>query len=195
MLIKNAFEVAQPADKVWQFFDNIPAVAACLPGTELTDDLGNDKYLGRVAIRMGPVKLQFAGTAQIKERDNAAKRLVLDATGADEKGRGQAAMTGTASVSSAHGGTRVDVELDLQLSGAAAQYGRGMINDVTAILMRDFANNMQSRMTAVARGASPDQAAATASSASGFGIAMRAMRLALGRVLRRFFLPYKPRTS
>jgi uncharacterized protein len=195
MLIKNAFEVAQPADKVWQFFDNIPAVAACLPGTELTDDLGNDKYLGRVAIRMGPVKLQFAGTAQIKERDNAAKRIVLDAAGADEKGRGQAAMTGTASVSAAPGGTRVDVELDLQLSGAAAQYGRGMISDVTAILMRDFANNMQSRMTAVARGASPDQVAATASSASGFGIALRAMRLALGRVLRRFFLPYKPRTS
>ena len=63
MLIKNNFEVAQPVDKVWQFFDNIPQVAACLPGTELTDDLGDNKYLGKVAIRMGPVKLQFAGTA------------------------------------------------------------------------------------------------------------------------------------
>ena len=99
MLIKNTFEVAQPVDKVWRFFDDIPQVAACLPGTELTDDLGDNKYLGRVAIRMGPVRLQFAGTAEIKERDDEAKRIVVDAAGADERGRGQAAMTGTASLS------------------------------------------------------------------------------------------------
>jgi carbon monoxide dehydrogenase subunit G len=194
MLIKNDFEVTQPVDKVWQFFDNIPQVAACLPGTELTEDLGNNKYGGRVAIRMGPVKLQFAGTAQIRERDDAAKRMVVDATGADEKGRGQAAMSGTASLAPARGGTRVDVELDLQLSGAAAQYGRGMISDVTAILMRDFASNLQTRITAIDRGVSPDRVGA-ARSASGFTIALRAMRLALGRVLRRFFLPYQPNPS
>ena len=61
MLIKNDFEVAAPVDKVWQFFGDIPQVAACLPGTELTDDLGGDKYKGRVAVRMGPIRLQFAG--------------------------------------------------------------------------------------------------------------------------------------
>jgi hypothetical protein len=194
MLIKNNFEVAQPIDKVWQFFDNIPQVAACLPGTELTEDLGNNKYGGKVAIRMGPVKLQFAGTAQIRERDDTAKRMVIDAAGADEKGRGQAAMSGTASLAPSRGGTRVDVDLDLQLSGPAAQYGRGMISDVTAILMRDFASNMQSRMTAIGRGVSPDRVG-SARSASGFAIALRAMRLALGRVLRRFFLPYQPNPS
>ena len=75
MLIKNDFEVAESVDKVWRFFDDIPQVAACLPGAELTEDLGDDRYRGKVAIRMGPVKLQFAGTAEIKERDDAAKRL------------------------------------------------------------------------------------------------------------------------
>jgi len=194
MLIKENFEVAQPVEKVWRFFDDIPQVAACLPGTELTDDLGDNKYLGKVAIGMGPVRLQFAGTAEIKERDDQAKRIVVDAAGADEKGRGQAAMSGTASLVPAAGGTRVEVALDLQLSGAAAQYGRGMISDVTAILMRDFASNMQNRMNAVDRGLSPDQVGATRA-ASGFGIALRAMRLALGRVLRRFFLPYQPSPS
>jgi uncharacterized protein len=194
MLIKDGFEVAQPVEKVWQFFDNIPQVAACLPGTELTDNLGDNKYLGKVAIRMGPVRLQFGGTAQIKERDDAAKHLVVDASGSDEKGRGQAALLATANLTPARGGTRVDVGLDLQLSGAAAQYGRGMITDVTAILMRDFATNMQNRITALDKGLSPDQVGA-ASSASGFAIAMRALRLALGRVLRRFFLPYQPSTS
>ena len=75
MLIKNEFEVAEPVEKVWRFFDNIPQVAACLPGAELTEDLGDDKYKGTVAVRMGPVRLQFAGTADITERDEAAKRV------------------------------------------------------------------------------------------------------------------------
>jgi carbon monoxide dehydrogenase subunit G len=191
MLIKSGFEVAQPVDKVWQFFDDIPQVAACLPGAELTDDLGDDKFLGRVAVRMGPVKLQFAGTAQIKERDDSAKRIVVDASGADEKGRGQAAMLVTATLVPTRGGTRVEVTQDLQLSGAAAQYGRGMITDVTAVLMRDFATNMQSRIDAIDRGLSPDQVGA-GGSASGFAIALRALRMALGRVLRRFLMPYQP---
>ena len=194
MLIKSDFEVAQPVDKVWRFFDDIPQVAACLPGTELTEELGDNRYAGKVAIRMGPVKLQFAGTAQIKERDDPAKRIVVDAAGADEKGRGQAAMVGTASLAAMGGGTRVNVDLDLQLSGAAAQYGRGMISDVTEILMRDFASNMQARIVAIDRGVSPDQTTSPRA-ASGFGIALRAMRLALARVLRRFFLPYQPNPS
>ena len=133
MLIKNDFEVAQPIDKVWTFFDDIPAVAACLPGAELTEDLGDDKYRGKVLIRMGPVKLQFAGNVAITERDNAGKRIVVDAAGADEKGRGQAAMLVTAKLLSISGGTKIEVVQDLQLSGAAAQYGRGMVSDVTTV--------------------------------------------------------------
>ncbi len=194
MLIKSDFEVAQPVDKVWRFFDDIPQVAACLPGTELTQDLGDNRYAGTVAIRMGPVKLQFAGTAHITERDDQAKRIVVDATGADEKGRGQAAMQGTASLVPARDGTRVDVALDLQLSGAAAQYGRGMISDVTEILMRDFAGRMQDRIGAIERGVSPDRVSSTRA-AGGLGIALRAMWLALGRVWRRFFLPYQPNAT
>lgn len=98
MLIRNDFEVAEPVEKVWQFFQNIPQVAACLPGAELTEDLGGEKYKGRVAVRMGPVKLQFAGTADITERDEAANRVVVHASGADERGRGQASMVVTATL-------------------------------------------------------------------------------------------------
>jgi uncharacterized protein len=186
MLIKNDFEVAQPVDKVWTFFDDIPAVAACLPGAELTENLGDDRYRGKVAVSMGPVKLQFAGTAEIKERDDAA--------GADEKGRGQAAMLVTAQLAQVAGGTKVSVSQDVQLSGAAAQYGRGMISDVSSVLMRDFASNMQRRITAIESGLSPDQVA-IAKPASGFAIGMRAAWMALSRVFRRFFLPYQPNPS
>jgi carbon monoxide dehydrogenase subunit G len=192
MLIKNDFEVAEPVDKVWQFFDNIPQVAACLPGAELTENLGDERYKGRVSVRMGPVRLQFAGTADIAERDEAAKRVVVNAAGAEEKGRGQASMVVTATLSRAGRGTRVDVTQDLQLSGAAAQYGRGMIADVTSVLMRDFSANMQDRIARVERGESAEQiAAASASPARGFTLGLRAARMALTRVFRRFFVPYQ----
>jgi carbon monoxide dehydrogenase subunit G len=195
MLIKNGFEVAEPVEKVWQFFGNIPQVATCLPGTELTESLGDDRYAGRVAVRMGPVRLQFAGTADITERDEAAHRIVVHATGAEEKGRGQASMVVTATLARSGRGTRVDVSQDLQLAGAAAQYGRGMISDVTAVLMHDFAVNLQDRIERIDRGESAEQiAAAAATPARGVTLGLRAARMALMRVFRRFFLPYQPAT-
>jgi carbon monoxide dehydrogenase subunit G len=195
MLIKNDFEVAQPVEKVWNFFGDIPQVATCLPGAELTEDLGGEKYKGQVAVRMGPVRMLFAGTAEIAERDEAAKRLVLNAAGAEAKGRGQASMVVTATLVRSGRGTKVNVTQDLQLSGAAAQYGRGMISDVTSVLMRDFAATMQDRIERVERGESAEQIAASgASSASGLALGLRAAVMALNRVFRRFFLPYHAAT-
>ncbi len=190
MLIKNQFDVAEPLDKVWEFFGNVPQVAACLPGAELTEDLGDETYGGTVGVRMGPVKLQFAGKAKILERDDAAKKMVIDAAGADQKGRGQAAMTITAQLTSAGSGTKVNLDQDLQLSGAAAQYGRGMIQDVTTVLMGQFATNMQQRIGALERGESLDGVGTA--SASGLALGLQAARMALMRVFRRFFLPYQP---
>ncbi|MBO0813666.1 MAG: SRPBCC family protein [Actinobacteria bacterium] len=191
MLIKNEFQVAAPVDKVWQFFGDIPQVAACLPGTELTDDLGDDKYAGRVAVRMGPVRLRFAGKADIAERDESAKRVVVNASGAEEKGRGQASMVVTATLAPAGRGTKVSVAQDLQLSGAAAQYGRGMISDVSAVLMRDFSVNLADRIDRAERGETVAGPAHAASPASGLTLGMRAALLALRRVFRRFFVPYQ----
>src|SRR6266699_4087252 len=191
MLIKNELEVAEPVEKVWHFFDNIPQVAACLPGAKLTEDIGDDKYKGTVAVRMGPVRLQFAGTADITERDEAARRVVVHASGADEKGRGQASMVVTATLARAGRGTKVGVTQDLQLSGAAAQYGRGMIGDVTAVLMRDFSVNLADRIDRAQRGEAVTGAATAASPASGFTLGMRAAVMALRRVFRRFFVPYQ----
>jgi carbon monoxide dehydrogenase subunit G len=193
MKIRNDFEVAESLDSVWEFFGDIPQVAACLPGAELTEKVGEDSYAGTVLIGLGPVKLDFDGTAEIRERREAEKTIVVDAAGADKKGRGQAALQLDAGLSPTPGGTKVDVALDLQLSGAAAQYGRGMIADVTSVLLDDFATNMQNRLTAIRQGLDPDQVASV-KPASGFAIGLRAMRMALARVFRRFFLPYRPAT-
>lgn len=191
MLIHSTVELDQPVEKVWEFFQDVPQVAACMPGAELTEDLGNDTYRGNVAIRLGPIKVQYAGTAEIRERNEADKRLVVYAAGAEQRGQGNAAMLVTARLLPTGSGTRVEVEEDLQLSGAVAQFGRGMITDVNAVLVRDFSTNLQRRIDARAKGLSPDQVGA-ARSASGFAIAMRAARMALARVWRRFFAPYQP---
>ncbi|GAA1521094.1 SRPBCC family protein [Nocardioides humi] len=190
MLIENEFVVPQQLDRVWSFFNDIPQVAASLPGTELTDDLGNDEYKGRVAISMGPVKLAFNGDAQVTERDDAAKRLVIHGAGADEKGRGNASMDLTARLAAAPKGTKVSMAMDLTLSGAAAQYGRGMVADVTSVLIGQFADNAQRRIEAIDRG--EDVSNMTARPASGLAIGVAAAKLALMRVFRRFFLPYQP---
>ncbi|MGO9077880.1 MAG: SRPBCC family protein [Streptosporangiaceae bacterium] len=192
MLIKNEFEVAEPVEKVWQFFENIPQVATCLPGAALTRDLGGEKYEGTVSIRMGPVRLQFAGTAGITERDEAARRVIVHAAGADARGRGQAAMVVTATLSRSGRGTKVGVAQDLQLSGAAAQYGRGMVADVSAVLMRQFAASMADRIGRLERGESAEQiAAASAAPARGLRVGLQAALMALRRVFRRFFVPYQ----
>jgi hypothetical protein len=194
MRITNGFVVDQSVDRVWEFFGDIPQVAACLPGAELTNQVGPDAFTGTVQIRMGPVKLEFDGEAQVTDRDDDDKTIVVDASGADKKGRGQAALLLNAGLTPAASGTKVDVALDLQLSGAAAQYGRGMVSDVTAVLLGDFATNMSNRLDAISRGLDPDQVQAV-KPASGFVIALRAARMALARVFRRFFLPYRPQLS
>ena len=143
MLITQQVEVSQPIDSVWTFFGDIPQVAACLPGTNLTDQTGDDRFEGDVIIKAGPVKLEFAGSAEIRERDEANRTITVDASGADRKGRGQAELALTAALVPLGGGTRVDVSLDLTISGAAAQYGRGLVADVTAVLLQEFGVNMR----------------------------------------------------
>src|SRR5271154_5160548 len=113
---------------------------------------------------MGPVRLQFAGTADITERDEAAKRVVVHASGADEKGRGQASMVVTATLTRAGRGTKIGVAQDLQLSGAAAQCGGGLTAAAPAVLMRDFSANMADRIERIERGESAEQIAAAAAS-------------------------------
>ncbi|MBT5140870.1 MAG: carbon monoxide dehydrogenase [Actinobacteria bacterium] len=194
MMIKNDFEISEPLDTVWDFFADIPQVAACLPGAEISDKVGDDRYEGTVLIGLGPVKLEFAGSAEILERRDDDKTIVVDGSGADKKGRGQAALQLEAALSPSPEGTRVAVSLDLQLSGAAAQYGRGMTADVTSVLLDDFATNMQNRLAAIGQGLDPNQVASV-KPASGFVIGLRATRMALLRVFRRFFLPYRPPTS
>lgn len=191
MLIESSIEVPQPVDQVWNFCQDIPQVAACLPGADLSEEIGPDHYAGTVAINMGPVSMKFAGEAKVLERDEENHTIVIDAAGRDETGGDQANLDLTVKLLPHGRGTHMNVTQEIHLSGAAAQYGRGMISDVTQVLMGDFGKNMQTRLDAYERGVSVDEIQG-ARSASGFMIGLRAAWMALKRVARRFFLPYEP---
>lgn len=193
MLIKSEFDVSETPDRVWEFFNDIPLVAACLPGADISRQVGEDSYEGTVVIGLGPVKLDFAGEATVRERNEATRTIVVDAAGADVKGRGQAALHLVAALEPSAAGTRVSVDQDLQLSGAAAQYGRGLVQDVTAVLLDEFASNMRGQLEALEKGV--EYVPTAGASASGFAIGFRAVWMALTRVFRRFFLPYRPTTD
>lgn len=194
MLINQTFDVNQPVDQVWSFFDDIPLVAACIPGADLRDQVGEDEYQGDVTISAGPVKLEFAGVVKIASRDDAKKTLVLDAAGADKKGRGSANALLNVALQPLGGTTRVNLSMDLAISGAAAQYGRGLVQDVTGVLINQTAGSMQAKMAAIAEGRDP-MAVGSPQAASGLAIAFTAFAMAAKRVFARFFLPYQPAPS
>jgi uncharacterized protein len=187
MILDNEFTVAAPVDRVWAYFLDVPNLAPCLPGATLVGEDGDGTYRGKVVAALGPVKLNFSGTARIVEADEAAHRMVLKAAGSEDRGRGEAEMTITATMRPADGGTRVSVAQDLSISGAAANYGRGLIADVTSVLLGSFAECVQADITG---GGGGTATAVRAAPASGFAIGLRATVMALKRVFARFFLPY-----
>jgi hypothetical protein len=117
----------------------------------------------------------------VKSRDDAKKVLVLDASGADKKGRGAASALLTASLAPIANGTKVSLSLDLTISGAAAQYGRGLVNDVTAVLVNSAAENMSNRMDAISKGLDPNSVGG-AKSASGLSIGLNAAKRGKSRL-------------
>jgi len=194
MLITQTFDMDQPVDQVWNFFDDIPMVAACIPGADLTEKVSDDEYRGDVTISAGPVKLEFTGVVKIKSRDDVRKVIVLDAAGADKKGRGAANALLNIGLQPLGGQTRVNLSMDLAISGAAAQYGRGLVKDVTGVLVNQTAGSMKMRMTAISEGRDP-MAVDGPKSASGLAIGLTALAMAAKRVFARFFLPYQSAPS
>ncbi len=190
MLLENEFRVAAPVEKVWAYLLDVPKLAPCLPGAELVGDDGDGTYQGKVTAKLGPVTLRFAGTAKIVEADEAARRIVMDASGSEEKGKGTASMTVTSVLVPAGRDTTVTVAQDLQVSGAAAQYGRGMIADVTSVIMTSFAQCLQANIDAEGRGVVAGARPVAAAPVGGFGLGLRAALLGLKRVFRRFFGAY-----
>jgi carbon monoxide dehydrogenase subunit G len=149
MLIENSFDVAADPDRVFAFLRDPHNVASCFPGAELTEELGDDKYRGKVKIKLGPVTAAFSGTATITELDEAARVAVLVADGKDARGAGTAKAIATMRVEPrAEGGSSVQLTTDLTISGKLAQFGRGIMADVSNRMVGDLATRVRERIEA-----------------------------------------------
>ncbi|MDP4593251.1 MAG: SRPBCC family protein [Beijerinckiaceae bacterium] len=144
MQFDHSFEVPLPPVEAWAILLDVPRIAQCFPGAELTEVLDEDRYKGRAGVKVGPVNLFFAGEAQIIERDDEALSAKIKAKGNDTKGRGQASAIVSFELVASGDGSRVNVSTDLNMSGAVAQYGRasGLMKDIAGILIGQFADNL-----------------------------------------------------
>jgi uncharacterized protein len=150
MEFDNSFEVPLAPAHAWDVLMDIRGIAPCMPGAELTDIVDDKNYKGKIAVRLGPVALSFAGRVELDNIDEANHSARVKAQGSDAKGRGSANATATFRIEPAGTGSKVLIHTDLMLSGAVAQYGRGvgMIQTTAAQIIGQFANNLRAQLAA-----------------------------------------------
>jgi carbon monoxide dehydrogenase subunit G len=171
MELSNEFEVAVPVEQAWAVLTDIERIAPCLPGAQL-QEIDGDDFKGVVKVKVGPITAQYKGAATFVEKDDAAHKAVLNATGRDTRGQGNASATIVAELEPrGDGATHVSVLTDLAVTGKVAQFGRGVMADVSAKLLDQFVQNLETTVLAdlaatdAAAGDTDAPAAAAASAA------------------------------
>src|SRR3954454_16247887 len=164
MKLENEFTVPAPLEQAWAVLLDVERVAPCLPGASVEPSGDEGDYAGTMTIKIGPITSRYKGTVKIERADEAARVAVMRAQAKDARGQGTASATITSSMQEVPDGTRVKVETDMRITGPAAQFGRGVMQDVSAKLMRQFAECLAQEMSA-----EPQPAAPTWSSAAGPG--------------------------
>ena len=161
MKLENEFTVDVPVEDAWNVLLDLERVTPCLPGAALTEESG-DEYKGEMKVRLGPVSQEYEGTVKIEEADESEHRAVLKADGKDARGQGTASATITSTLhDEGDGSTRVRVETDMQLTGRAAQFGRGVQQDVAEKLLGRFAECLENEIMGGGAEEEPKPEAAT----------------------------------
>ena len=145
MKLEQNFTVPVPVEQAWEVLLDLHRVAPCMPGATLTSVEG-DEFTGNVKVKLGPIMLTYNGKGRFVERDEAARRVVIEASGRDTRSAGTAAATVTAQLVGEGDQTRVDVLTDLSITGKPAQFGRSMISDVSTKLLGQFADCLAGRL-------------------------------------------------
>jgi carbon monoxide dehydrogenase subunit G len=139
MRLEHSFTVPVPMASAWTVLLDLPRIAPCMPGATLTG-IQDDTFTGTVKVKLGPIALTYQGKGRFVERDEAARRMVVEATGKDIRSAGTAAATVTATLAADGDRTTVEVITDLAVTGRPAQFGRGMIAEVGSKLIGQFAD-------------------------------------------------------
>ena len=137
MELTNEFRVGVPVDRAWEVLTDVELIAPCLPGAQLTE-IDGETYHGQVKVKVGPITAQYKGSAHFIEKDDVNHKAVLDGTGRDTRGQGNASAIITAQLTPDGDGTKVDVTTELKVTGKVAQFGRGVLADVSAKLLDQF---------------------------------------------------------
>src|SRR5438094_705309 len=145
MELTNEFTVPVSIDDAWKLLTDVERIAPCMPGAEL-QEIHGDEYRGIVKVKVGPITAQYKGKATFVERDDNAYKAVLRAEGRDTRGQGNANATITATLTPEGEGTRVNVVTDLSITGRAAQFGRGVMADVSAKLLGQFVSCLETNV-------------------------------------------------
>jgi carbon monoxide dehydrogenase subunit G len=143
--LNNEFRVAVPAAKAWDMLTDVERVAPCLPGATLLS-VDGDEFNGAVKVKVGPITVSYKGVASYQEKDATAQRIVLRAEGKETRGNGTAAATVTAQLKDEGDSTFVAIVTDLAISGKAAQFGRGVLADVSGNLIAQFARSLEAEL-------------------------------------------------
>src|SRR5438477_11282983 len=151
MDITDSFRVSTPIDATWKVMLDIEGIAPCMPGAQL-QEVDGDEYRGVVKVKVGPITAQYKGTARPAQVDEANRRTVIDASGRDTRGQGNAKATIVVTMMPEGAGTKVNVVTDLSITGKVAQFGRGVLADVSSKLMGQFVENVERDVLSVAGG-------------------------------------------
>jgi uncharacterized protein len=152
MKLENEFTVPAPLEQAWAVLLDVERVAPCLPGASVEPGGEEGEYAGTMTIKIGPITSRYKGTVKIERADEDARVAVMRAQAKDARGQGTASATITSSMEPVSDGTRVRVETDMRVTGPAAQFGRGVMQDVSAKLMRQFADCLAREMSAAPAG-------------------------------------------
>jgi carbon monoxide dehydrogenase subunit G len=147
MKIANEFTVSAPIEEAWDVLIDLEQVIPLMPGAQMTGHDGDD-VLGKVKIKVGPVTSEFNGKVHFVERDRDQRRAVIDAKGKESRGTGNAAATVTAVLYEAGDRTRVTVDTDLKIVGKLAQFGSGMLQQVSEKLLGQFVESLEAKLAA-----------------------------------------------
>ena len=159
MELKSDFEVSVGVDRAWDVLTNPELIAPCLPGARL-DEVEGDEFRGAVKVRVGPISAEYRGKATMVELNRDDLRIVIRAEGRDTRGAGNAAADITALMEAAsENSTKVEVTIDLKISGKVAQFGRGVLGDVSAKLMGKFVDNLEEMLSESAEAEAGDDSA------------------------------------
>ncbi|MDO9454637.1 SRPBCC family protein, partial [Nocardioides sp.] len=148
MDLSHRFSVATPVEETWAHFQDIAALAECFPGATLTS-ADADTFAGSVKVKLGPIALVYSGSGTFVDKDDAAHSFKVDAKGKDKRGNGTAgAQVSLSMTDGADGGTDVQVLTDLNITGKPAQFGRGVMQDVSDKLLGQFVSCLEQRLSA-----------------------------------------------